>query len=75
MGVAGANANGVFSYTNLKDPPNPDWDDDGLTDGAEFLTHHTLLKVGDTDEDGFLDGYEVLTGGEGAVSPTAPWNR
>ncbi len=28
MGVAGANANGVFSYTNLKDPLNPDWDDD-----------------------------------------------
>jgi len=28
MGLAGANANGVYSYTNLKDPLNPDWDDD-----------------------------------------------
>jgi branched-chain amino acid transport system substrate-binding protein len=28
MGVAGANADGVYSYTNLKDPLNPDWDDD-----------------------------------------------
>ncbi|MGB1385362.1 MAG: type I methionyl aminopeptidase, partial [Ilumatobacteraceae bacterium] len=32
---------------------------------AQF--EHTLLV---TD-----DGVEVLTGGEGAVSPTAPWNR
>jgi branched-chain amino acid transport system substrate-binding protein len=28
MGVAGANGNGAYSYTNLKDPLNPDWDDD-----------------------------------------------
>jgi branched-chain amino acid transport system substrate-binding protein len=28
MGIAAANANGVYSYTNLKDPLNPDWDDD-----------------------------------------------
>ena len=28
MGVAGANANNAYSYTNLKDPLNPDWDDD-----------------------------------------------
>jgi branched-chain amino acid transport system substrate-binding protein len=28
MGLAAANANGVYSYTNLKDPLNPDWDDD-----------------------------------------------
>jgi branched-chain amino acid transport system substrate-binding protein len=26
MGIAGAAANGVYSYTNLMDPLNPDWD-------------------------------------------------
>ena len=47
------------------------WDDDWTAvtaDGkrtAQF--EHTILV---TD-----DGYEVLTGGPGAVSPTAPWNR
>ena len=28
MGIAGANADGVYSFTNLKDPLNPDWDND-----------------------------------------------
>jgi branched-chain amino acid transport system substrate-binding protein len=28
MGIAGANGDGVYSYTNLKDPLNPDWDSD-----------------------------------------------
>jgi branched-chain amino acid transport system substrate-binding protein len=28
MGVAGAAGNGVYSYTNLKDPLNPDWESD-----------------------------------------------
>jgi branched-chain amino acid transport system substrate-binding protein len=28
MGVAGANADGVYSFTNLKDPLDPAWDDD-----------------------------------------------
>ena len=47
------------------------WDDDWTAvtaDGkrtAQF--EHTILV---TD-----DGYDVLTGGEGAVSPTAPWRR
>jgi methionyl aminopeptidase len=47
------------------------WNDDWTavtTDGkrtAQF--EHTILV---TD-----DGYEVLTGGEGSVSPAAPWNR
>jgi len=47
------------------------WDDDWTavtTDGkrtAQF--EHTILV---TD-----DGYDVLTGGEGAASPFAPWNR
>jgi methionyl aminopeptidase len=47
------------------------WDDDWTAvtaDGkrtAQF--EHTILV---TD-----DGFEVLTGGEGAVSPTAPWNH
>ena len=47
------------------------WDDDWTavtTDGkrtAQF--EHTILV---TD-----DGFDVLTGGQGAVSPTAPWNR
>ena len=47
------------------------WDDDWTAvtaDGkrtAQF--EHTILV---TD-----DGYEVLTGGPGAVSPPAPWNR
>jgi methionyl aminopeptidase len=47
------------------------WDDDWTavtSDGrrtAQF--EHTVLVT--------EDGYDVLTGGPGAVSPTAPWNR
>ena len=28
MGLAGAAADGVYSALNIKDPLNPDWDDD-----------------------------------------------
>jgi branched-chain amino acid transport system substrate-binding protein len=28
MGIAGANADGVYSFTNIKDPLDPTWDDD-----------------------------------------------
>lgn len=47
------------------------WDDDWTavtTDGKRTAQYeHTILVT--------EDGYEVLTGGEGAVSPTAPWKR
>lgn len=47
------------------------WDDDWTAvtaDGKRTAQYeHTILVT--------EDGYEVLTGGEGAVSPTAPWKR
>ncbi|CAN5835315.1 type I methionyl aminopeptidase [soil metagenome] len=47
------------------------WDDDWTavtTDGKRTAQFEHTLVVTD-------DGCDVLTGGEGAVSPTAPWNR
>ena len=50
--------------TNLQEqsagsnPRNADSDGDGLSDSAEFLTHHTNPLVADTDHDGLLDGLE-----------------
>lgn len=41
------------------DPTNPDTDGDGLTDGAEVLTHGTNPLDPDTDDDGLTDGQEV----------------
>jgi methionyl aminopeptidase len=47
------------------------WDDEWTavtTDGKRTAQYEHTILVTD-------DGFDVLTGGEGAVSPTAPWNR
>ena len=47
------------------------WDDDWTavtTDGKRTAQYEHTILVTD-------DGFDVLTGGEGAVSPTAPWDR
>ncbi|MEX2626020.1 MAG: type I methionyl aminopeptidase [Ilumatobacteraceae bacterium] len=47
------------------------WDDDWTavtTDGKRTAQYEHTILVTD-------DGYEVLTGGEGAVSPSPPWDR
>jgi len=47
------------------------WDDDWTAvtaDGKRTAQFEHMILVTD-------DGFDVLTGGEGAVSPTAPWNR
>jgi outer membrane protein OmpA-like peptidoglycan-associated protein/opacity protein-like surface antigen len=41
------------------DPKNPDSDNDGLTDGEEYLTHTTNPLQADTDSDGLSDADEV----------------
>ncbi len=51
--------------TNLQEqsagsnPRNADSDGDGLSDSAEFLTHHTNPLVADTDGDGMTDKQET----------------
>jgi len=41
MGLAGAAANGVYSATNLKDPLNPDWDEDpAMVDYLETIRQY-----------------------------------
>ncbi len=40
-------------------PNDPDSDDDGLTDGAELLSHGTDPMDDDSDDDGLLDGTEI----------------
>jgi hypothetical protein len=49
----------------------PDTDDDGLTDGEEYLTHGTSLFQKDTDFDGTLDPDEIVAG----TSPTDASSR
>jgi methionyl aminopeptidase len=47
------------------------WDDEWTavtTDGKRTAQYEHTILVTD-------DGFDVLTGGEGAVSPTAPWDR
>jgi methionyl aminopeptidase len=47
------------------------WDDEWTAvtaDGKRTAQYEHTILVTD-------DGFDVLTGGEGAVSPTAPWNR
>jgi len=44
------------------DPNLPDTDFDGLSDGAEVLTHDTNPLLPDTDGDGVNDGDEILAG-------------
>lgn len=44
------------------DPSNPDTDGDGLTDGAEVLTHGTDPLNVDTDSGGVGDGDEISVG-------------
>lgn len=48
------------------DPFNPDTDGDGLTDGAEVLSHTTDPLKPDTDGDGLTDGAEINTHGTDA---------
>jgi hypothetical protein len=43
---------------------NPDTDLDGLSDGAEVLTHGTDPRNSDSDGDGLSDGWEVANGGD-----------
>ena len=40
-------------------PRNSDSDGDGLSDSAEYLTHHTNPLVADTDGDGMTDKQET----------------
>lgn len=62
-GESGVDTDGD-GLTNLQEqsagsnPRNADSDGDGLSDSAEFLTHHTNPLVADTDHDGLLDGLE-----------------
>lgn len=65
---AGSNANGDGDHDALSnrvekelgtDPKNPDTDNDGLQDGAEFTQHKTDPLKADSDADGLNDGDEV----------------
>lgn len=55
----------IEEYQNGTDPSDTDSDDDGLTDGAELITHGTDPLSSDTDGDGLNDGDEVNTYGTG----------
>jgi ELWxxDGT repeat protein len=46
------------------DPDDADSDDDGLSDGAEVLTHGTDPLDADTDGDGYTDGEEIVGGSD-----------
>lgn len=50
------------------DPLDPDSDNDGLSDGAEVVTHSTNPLNDDTDGDTFDDGQEVANGGSPLIS-------
>jgi len=65
---AGSSANGDGDHDALTnraekeigtDPKNPDTDNDGLRDGAEFTQHKTDPLKADSDADGLNDGDEV----------------
>lgn len=65
---AGSSANGDGDHDALTnraekeigtDPKNPDTDNDGLQDGAEFTQHKTDPLKADSDADGLKDGDEV----------------
>ena len=53
-------------------PSLNDTDGDGLTDGAEVLTHMTDPNLEDTDSDGLPDGWEVTYISSTGVNPLAP---
>jgi len=70
-------ADEVAQNTN---PDDPDSDDDGLTDGAEVLTHGTHPLDPDTDDDGHSDFDEIQDGTDPldpldppSVPLAAPW--
>jgi ELWxxDGT repeat protein len=54
------------------DPDDADSDDDGLSDGAEVLTHGTDALDADTDGDGYSDGEEVDVLGSDPLDPNDP---
>lgn len=56
---------GIFDRKETKigsDPLNPDSDNDGLSDGAEFLLYQTDPIKQDTDDDGLSDAAELTRG-------------
>lgn len=58
----------VFEQANGLNQGNADSDNDGLTDGDEWLYFGTVATNSDTDGDGLLDGAEVLGTGRGYPS-------
>jgi len=48
--------------------PAADFDNDGLSNLAEYQTHLTDLEAPDSDGDGLFDGVEVLTHGTNPLS-------
>lgn len=50
----------LVEYELGTNPFLADTDGDGLTDGAEYLTHGTNPLQGDSDSDGLIDGKEVF---------------
>jgi branched-chain amino acid transport system substrate-binding protein len=55
MGLAGAAANDVYSAGNLKDPLNPDWDDDPAM--KEYLETVKKYRPDDFDPENAIVGY------------------
>jgi branched-chain amino acid transport system substrate-binding protein len=55
MGLAGAAANDVYSASNLKDPLNPDWDDDPAM--QEYLDTVQQYRPDDFDPENAIVGY------------------
>ncbi|MEZ4279816.1 MAG: hypothetical protein R3F21_09415 [Myxococcota bacterium] len=58
--------------TLASDPLDPDSDDDGLLDGAEFSAYGTNPLLFDTDGDGFGDGAEIAAGSDPLDPSSAP---
>jgi branched-chain amino acid transport system substrate-binding protein len=55
MGLAGAAADGVYTGSNLKDPLNPDWDDDEAM--VEYLDTVNEYQGADFDPENAIVGY------------------
>jgi branched-chain amino acid transport system substrate-binding protein len=69
MGLAGAAADGVYSAANLKDPLNPDWDDDPAMQeyietvqqyrGDDFDPENAFVAYGYTQAAVFVEALEA----------------